>query len=410
MPNIHEIPADVEVDTLSLDSRRHIEQLVQANLGVVFPALALTVLQRGHVLLNAAWGWIDPETQKLPTRTDSLFDLASVSKMFNVSAFLSLVSQGKAGLDDPLVAHVPEFGASGLRPTDGGQDPHSKAMLPVADDMRDRLIDPARVTLRHLATHTSGLAPWRAVYAEAGPPPAPPTEPEPVPRSERWARGLAMICNAPFVGEPGDRVRYSDLGMMLLGEVVARLHDPSRDLDAAVQEHVLSRLGLSSVTYNPVRNQRPQKNTVPTEMDADWRKRRPWGEVHDENACGLGGIAGHAGLFGTARDAASFGQAWLEGDARLGITPDLMREAITEQSFSDGARHGLGWVLQTENSDAGQVMSVESYGHTGFTGTSLWIDPAREMVVACLTNRVYYGREREGISDFRRALHDLLVE
>lgn len=410
MPTIQEISADVEVDTLPMETRRRIEQLIQANLNSIFPALALTVIQHGHVLLNAAWGYIDPETQKLPTRTDSLFDLASVSKMFNVSAFLSLVSEGKVRLDDPLVDYVPEFGASGPRPTDGGQDPHSKAMLPVADDMRGKLIDPTKVTLRHLATHTSGLAPWRAVYAEAGPPPASPIEPEPVPRSERWARGLALMCNSPFVGEPGDRVRYSDLGMLLLGEVVNRLHDPSRDLDAAVRERVTAPLALSSVTYNPLLHHRPQKTTVPTEMDSNWRKRRPWGEVHDENACGLAGIAGHAGLFGTARDIAAFGQAWLEGDKRLDIAPELMREAITEQSYSDGARHGLGWVLQTPDSHVGQAMSAGSYGHTGFTGTSLWIDPARDMVVACLTNRVYYGRQREGVIDFRRALHDLLAE
>jgi serine-type D-Ala-D-Ala carboxypeptidase len=409
MSGIDELAADVEVNDLPQEIHHKLEQLIKANLGLAFPALVITVIQRGRVLVNKAWGWIDPETRQFPTRTDSLFDLASISKMFTVSAFLSLASEGKVGLDDPLIDYVPEFGASGLRPTDGGQDPHSKAMLPVADHMRGQWIDPARVTLRHLATHTSGLAPWRAVYAEAGPPPAPPTEAEPFPRSERWKRGLAMICNSPFVGEPGDRVRYSDLGMMLLGEVVTRLHNPNGDLDTAIQERIVNPLGLASVGFNPVRRGRVQNTTLPTEMDADWRKRRPWGEVHDENACGLAGIAGHAGLFGTARDIASFGQAWLENDSRLDITPALMREAVTEQSFSDDARHGLGWVLQTNDSAVGQSMSEASYGHTGFTGTSLWIDPRREMVIVCLTNRVYYGREREGVIDFRRALHDLLA-
>ncbi len=387
------------------------EQLVQSNLGAAFPALAVTILQRGEALLNAAWGWIDPETQTLPTRTDSLFDLASVSKMFNVTAFLSLASEGRVALDAPLVDFVPEFGQSGPRPTDGGQDPHSKVMLPVSDDGRGKRVDPTKVTLRHLATHTSGLAPWRAVYQAAGPAPAPPDQPEPVSRQARWARGLDMICSSPFVGEPGDQVRYSDLGMMLLGEVVTRLHDASRDLDAAIHDRVLAPLGLKSVTYNPVRTGRPQTTTVPTEMDADWRKRRPWGEVHDENACGLGGIAGHAGLFGTARDVAAFGQAWLDEDVRLGITSRLLREAVTEQSCTGAARHGLGWVLPTDDPlSIGSVLSPRSYGHTGFTGTSLWVDPARALVVACLSNRVYYGRQNEMIVAFRRAFHELLAQ
>jgi serine-type D-Ala-D-Ala carboxypeptidase len=407
MPTLSQTPSDNPINQLPSDLNHALDELVQSNLGHIFPALAVNIVHRSQVLLNAAWGWIDPETQTLPTRTDSLFDLASVSKMFNVTAFLTLVSEGKVTVDTPLVDIVPEFGRSGLRYTDGGQDPHTKAMLPVADDMRGKTIDPARVTLRHLASHTSGLAPWRAVYNAAGPAPAAPDQPEPVARSIRWPRGLEMMCASPFVGEPGDRVRYSDIGMMLLGEVGARLHDPTRDLDAAVQERVVTPLNLPSITYNPVRNGRLQTTAIPTEMDADWRKRRPWGEVHDENACGLGGIAGHAGLFGTARDVAAFGQAWLEGS--LPITPALLQEATIEQSRGDDARHGLGWVLPTEVSSFA-ALSAGSYGHTGFTGTSLWIDPERELVVTCFSNRVYYGREREGIEAFRRAFHNLLAD
>jgi CubicO group peptidase (beta-lactamase class C family) len=407
MPTLSQTPSDHPVNQLPPVLNRALDELIQSNLGYVFPALAVTIVHRGEVLLNAAWGWIDPETQTLPTRTDSLFDLASVSKMFNVTAFLTLVNQGKVTLDTRLADIVPEFGRSGLRSTDGGQDPHSKAMLAVADEMRGKMIDPTSVTLRHLATHTSGLAPWRAVYNAAGPAPAAPDQPEIVARSIRWARGLEMICTSPFVGEPGDRVRYSDLGMMLLGEVVTRLHAPTRDLDAAVQERVLTPLNLPSITYNPVRNGRPQTNTIPTEMDAEWRKRRPWGEVHDENACGLGGIAGHAGLFGTARDVAAFGQAWLEGN--LPIAPALLQEATTEQGRSDDARHGLGWVLPTQPSPFA-ALSPRSYGHTGFTGTSLWIDPERALAAACLSNRVYYGRERQGIEEFRRAFHNMLAD
>ena len=122
-------------------------------------------------------------------------------------------------------------------------------------------------------------------------------------------------------------------------------------------------------------------------------------------------MAGHAGLFGTARDVAAFGQAWLESDPRLVITPDLMRRATQEHEETAGIRRGLGWLLKaSEDASAGDLFSPDSYGHTGFTGTSLWIDPARALVVACLTNRVYPGREKLGIHAFRRALHDDVIQ
>jgi CubicO group peptidase (beta-lactamase class C family) len=124
-----------------------------------------------------------------------------------------------------------------------------------------------------------------------------------------------------------------------------------------------------------------------------------------------GGRRGRArGLFGTARDVAAFGQAWLEADPRLKIAPDLMGAAVQEHEATGGMRRGLGWMIRArEDSSAGDLLSADSYGHTGFTGTSLWIDPARALVVACLTNRVYPGREKIGIHAFRRALHDAIV-
>jgi CubicO group peptidase (beta-lactamase class C family) len=197
--------------------------------------------------------------------------------------------------------------------------------------------------------------------------------------------------------------------MMLVGEAVARLHGDS--LEAAVRQRVIEPLGLTSPRYNPLGNGCDCQQIAPTQYDAAWRGRRCWGEVHDENACGMGGVAGHAGLFANVRDVAAFGQAWLERDARLNIAPELMRLATTEQAVNQGERRGLGWMLKAlEDSPVGQRFSVESYGHTGFTGTSLWIDPQRALVVACLTNRVYCGREKVGIHAFRQTIHDIIAE
>jgi CubicO group peptidase (beta-lactamase class C family) len=402
------------INTFSPAANARLERVIRAHLGDTFPALALTVIQSGTVRLEAAWGWLDPDTRSHPTQPDSLFDLASVSKLFTTTAFLSLVSEGRVRLDDPLVRVIPEFGESGPRPLDGGQDPHTRVMFPTPDAMRNQTADPTRVTFYHLLTHTSGLAPWRDVYNAAGPAPLPPTDPDPVRRVERWSRALHALCHYPFVGQPGDHVvRYSDLGLMLLGEATARLHGaPSAArLDEVLRARVFDPLDLASLTYNPLQHGRQRAIIAPTEDDPGWRGRRCWGEVHDENACGVGGIAGHAGLFAKTRDVAAFGQAWLDADPRLKIAPDLRQRAIRELEETDGMRRGLGWLIKAaDDSPAGDRFSPDSYGHTGFTGTSLWIDPARALVVACLTNRVYPGRQKPGILVFRRAIHDTLVE
>ena len=409
MPTIEELSA---AQTVAAPQDAALHAIIADHLGTTFPALALAVVHRGQVLVNAAWGWLDAETHQRPTPPDALFDLASLSKLFTTTAFLALASAGRVTLETPLVEVVPEFGATGPRPLDGGQDPHTRVQLPTPPDVIGQTADPAQVTFRQLLTHTSGLAPWRAVYEVAGPPPPPPDQPDPLPRAERWQRALAALCHYPFVGQPGDGVvRYSDLGLMLLGEAVARLGGASGTLDAAIDEYVLTPLWLPSLTYNPLRAGRDRRRIPPTELDTHWRKRRCWGEVHDENACGVGGVAGHAGLFGTARDVAALGQAWLSGDPRLGITPELLAEAVREQARTGTVRRGLGWALKAEaDAICGDRFSAATFGHTGFTGTSLWCDPERALVVAALTNRVYYGRDAAGIRAFRRALHDRIAE
>jgi CubicO group peptidase (beta-lactamase class C family) len=136
-----------------------------------------------------------------------------------------------------------------------------------------------------------------------------------------------------------------------------------------------------------------------------------WGEVHDENDCGVGGIAGHAGLFGSAMSVARLGQAWLEGGGVFGLSESLVRESTREQAVSAGERRGLGWMLKSrENSSAGDAFSADSFGHTGFTGTSLWIDPHARLVVALMTNSVYVGREHMQTHPLRRAVNTILAE
>ena len=386
---------------------REFEAILDAHLPRTFPAMSLRVIHRSEVVLDVARGWIDPDAKQLPVTADTLFDLASLTKLFVESSFLALVESGKVKLDDRLVDVVPEFGALNPRPIAGGQDPHTRAFLPVEEAHRGKTVDAREVTFKHLLTHTSGLPPWRSIYLSvADHPPEPPKLGNPY-EAERWKAALDVLAKCPFAGSVGDTVRYTDIGIMLLGEAVARLH--GRRLDQALRDLILEPLSLDSVTYNPLSHGVSRSRTVPTEFDSSWRKRRAWGEVHDENACGVGGIAGHAGLFATAGDVARFGQAWLSGDPRLRISERLLRQATSEQARGQ-FRLGLGWMLKgVEDSSAGDLYHESSYGHTGFTGTSLWIDPTRHLVCAILTNRVYHGRHEEGIHRFRRAMHDLVV-
>lgn len=373
-----------------------VESVIQAHLGNTFPACAVCVIHEGEVVVDGGWGWLDPETRQLPAAHATLFDLASLTKLFTTSAFLSFISQQGIGLDAPLVNVLPEFGALTPRQSESGQS-----------------VDPAQITFRHLLTHTSGLPAWQNVYQAAGAVPIPPDQPDTISRQVRWQQALATLFETPFAAPPDGVVRYSDVGLMLLGETVARLHGGG-DLQVALQS-IIDRIDASVLCFNPLRDhQIPRSQIAPTEYDAGWRGRRVWGEVHDENACGVGGVAGHAGLFGTARAVATFGAVWLDSQSPFGITPELRQTAITQQVESDGTRRGLGFALKAAvDSMAGDYMSMNAFGHSGFTGTSLWIDPDARLVIAALTNSVYDGRNSAAYGRthaFRRALHDAIFE
>lgn len=291
---------------------------------------------------------------------DTIFDLASLTKVISTASLaMQAIDAGTLSLDTTIASIEPRW--SGL--------------------------DRAHVTIRHLLDHSSGLPAHVKLFESA---------------SGRDGF-LERIVSQPLAFAPGTKSEYSDLGFILLGMLIERVL--GRPLDQLFDN-------LAAHLDGPVRYCPPdawRARTSPTEFDA-WRGRLIQGEVHDENAAALGGVAGHAGLFGNARAVGSFAQAVL-----LTLVSDTWlarRETMTtfvQRSNVRGSSRALGWDTMLPTSSCGTLMSPQSIGHTGFTGTSLWIDPTRDLYVALLTNRVHPSRHNEGIQPLRRAVHDAVV-
>jgi len=364
--------------------------LVRGALGKVFPAASVEIAHRGETVARAAYGFVDPEEGRRPVAPGTLFDMASVSKLFATTAFMTLVEEGRVGLDDRVMTVLGEF--DGRRPIRAYEDPLNWSGTVKVVPETNQLVDAGEVSFRDLLCHRSGLPAWRPFFREPSP---------------GAARKAALAC---FFSYPrGTRVLYSDVGLILLGMAIERLD--GRPLDQAVAARVCAPLGMKETGYRRISAPPPEpaSGIAPTEYCA-WRGRRISGEVHDENAWGMDGVSGHAGVFSTARDALKLGLMYAAGGGSL-----LKRETVLEmrkvQSEEGAVRRGIGFALWSPDPEAASnPLSRSAFGHLGFTGTSLWIDPERELVVACLTDRVYYGRDPAGMTAFRAAFHRAVAE
>lgn len=291
---------------------------------------------------------------------DTVFDLASLTKVVATTpCALRLADAGELDLDAPVVRYLPEFTG------EGG--------------------DRGRVTPRHLLTHTSGLPAHRLLYELPGG------------AEEKLAAAIAE----PLVARPGTSVCYSDLGFILLGELVAKLTGTA--LDAAARELVFAPLGMTQTGYLPTA---PPERFAATEPRPDTGLPQI-GVVHDENAEALGGVAGHAGVFGTVGDLVRYlRDGWLAEDSPI-LSPGIRRQAVACQSAqADDGRRGLGWSLAGDRWDHMTAAWPDGRaGHTGFTGTSLAFDPASGLWTVLLTNAVHLGRDHSGIVLLRRTVH-----
>jgi CubicO group peptidase (beta-lactamase class C family) len=327
-----------------------------------FPGGVAVIGSRDGILASYGVGVLD---RAIPVRPDeeTIWDLASLTKVVALtSAMIVLVDEGRIDLDAPVQRYLPEWSG-------GGKE---------------------RVTVRHLLTHSSGLPAWRPLYKEAvGPQDA-----------------AALVLATPLDTVPGARMVYSDLGIVLAGTIVERI--AGQPLDAFVRERVFEPLGMTSTMYRP--DSSLLARIAPTEFDP-WRQRQPRGEVHDENAFALGGVAGHAGLFGTARDLARLARAYLNGgtlDGARFARPETLARFTARQDPALSHR-AIGWETPTGSNSAGHLLSPSAFGHTGFTGTSIWIDPERDLFVVLLTNRVNPTRQNLRISRVRVALADAVA-
>ncbi|MBC8503798.1 MAG: beta-lactamase family protein [Chloroflexi bacterium] len=359
---------------------KEIDQIITRSIPSTSPAAQLAIYWHGELVHHQAYGHLDPGTQKRLTQLDTHFDIASLTKLFVTTAFMTLVESGEIGLDEPVSSVLPDF--SGKRPIQPYEDPLNWGEWVTIEDA-DKKVDASRITFRQLLTHRSGLPAWRPLFGQ-----------------ESREAALQMTVETFFSYTPNERVIYSDIGLILLGLAIEKMTD--LPLDEALAQRVCLPLGLVNTRYNPA-----SENIAPTEFCA-WRKRRIVGEVHDENADRLDGVSGHAGLFSTANGVAAFGQSFL--DASL-LKSETIAEMTTLQAEDKDIRRGLGFLLHSADpANISYAFGARSFGHTGFTGTSLWVDPDHQLVIALLTNRVYHGRDGAGILRLRRSVHKEVIE
>ncbi len=331
----------------------------------------MAVGTRLEVLWRDAFGRLDYEGGP-PARTDTLYDLASLTKVIaTTSVILTLIRDGQLSLDDPVTRVLPELTGEGT----------------------------GSITVEHLLTHSSGLPAWKPFHSD----------------TTGYENVLRRVVETTLEAAPGTRYRYSDLGFMMLGEVAARAgKQPLAELE---RERVFSRLGMRRTLRNPEASLRPR--IAPTEkapvdeagVASGAAAGFLHGVVHDENSRAAGGITGHAGLFSTADDLALFATEILRGLAgESPIFPADLLGVFTARShvLADSSR-ALGWDMKTRGGSAGRLMSDESFGHTGYTGTSMWIDPRRGLYVILLTNRVHPTRDNNRIQAVRRDLADAVT-
>jgi CubicO group peptidase (beta-lactamase class C family) len=330
-----------------------------------YPGAVILVTYKGKIVYEKAFGSFTYDKASTPMSVNSMFDMASVSKVVGTTtAAMMLFDQGKFKLDDKVTKYIPDFGQNG----------------------KDK------ITIRNLLLHNAGLVEWIPFYKKF-------TTPEQV-----WD----SIKSSKLIYPTGTKYAYSDLGLITMQKVIEKIS--GKHLDDFLRENVFKPLKMHSTMYNPPA--KLVKDCVPTEVDNYWRMTTMQGKVHDETAYLLGGVAGHAGLFSTAPDLAVFMQMLLNKGSYNGkryVKASTVNSWTTKQSAQSS--RGIGWDTNDKwEAAAGKKFSETTFGHTGFTGTSVFADKERGVVAILLTNRVYPTRNNPRLTARRHSVHDAIIK
>jgi serine-type D-Ala-D-Ala carboxypeptidase len=353
----------------------------------VFPGAVALVTQRGKIALFEHVGYRSLVPERAPMKRDTIFDLASLTKvMATIPAVMKLVDEGRIALDDSLSKLIPSA------------------------NLREK----KELTLRLLLTHSAGLIDWKPFYEKL----------RDCPMKDRKRILREWIIEEAFAYEPEKGSLYSDLGFMLLEWVIEE--KAGKTLPEFVQKNFYGPLGLKRTLFrgtseegNPpwppfTKGGRISAEEFAATEDCPWRKRVLQGEVHDDNAWTLGGYSGHAGLFSTAEEIYVMANMLKEhhsGKRKDFFNPKTVREFFRRQDIVKGSDWALGWDTRAlEGSSAGKYFSRDSVGHTGFTGTSIWMDLEKDVIAILLSNRVHPKRDNDKIKEFRPVFHDAVME
>jgi CubicO group peptidase (beta-lactamase class C family) len=354
-------PASLGFDSVALDSAT---AYLRSQVDSSFPGAVLAVGRHGRLALLAAVGHYAANDSR-PVTPETIYDLASLSKVVGwTTACMQLVDAGKLDLDAPVERYVPEFRGAGKE----------------------------RVTVRHLLTHTAGFPPDLPLWTGT--------------RSR--AEALALVDTAPLESLPGEKFVYSDVSAIVGMQVVE--HITGEPIDRYLAEHLFGPLGMPATRYLPPRSWRA--DLAPTEVDTFFRHRLLIGEVHDESAARLGGVSGNAGLFSNALDLSRFAAMLLAGgtwDTLTLIHAETVDAFTRRQDIPPGSSRALGWDTPSPPSSGGTHLSARAFGHTGYTGTSMWLDPQEDLFIILLTNRVNPTRNNTRILRVRPRVADLVT-
>lgn len=376
IPDFYQIGDGLNREYYSMKLRKNIqdqgltaayEVIQQAIEDSVFPGAQIAVVKNGELIASRGFGRQTYNPGSAPITTETIYDIASVTKVAATTIVaMNLVERNVIKLDIPIVSYLPQY-------IGNGKD---------------------SVTIRHLLTHSAGLKDWTELWKVA--------------RTKQEA--INYICKMPLEYTPGDSMIYSDLGIILSGAIFETV--TGKSIDQLAQELIYRYLDTQTMFYNPPADLLPR--IAPTEIGGSMNRGLIHGTVHDENTFFMGGVSTHAGLFAMAEDLAIMAQMLLNGgiyNHHRFFSPMTVKVWTARQYITEESSRGLGWDTPSdENSSAGDYFSPGSFGHLGFTGTSLWIDPNRQIAVILLSNRVHPTRARGGIFQVRRDFYNAAMK